>query len=216
MQKSCGDQTVCLLPGKDAVVSNVGREMIGPQREQGRASKGWWLTALCWVPLSDLQVQGHACFLGQPGEWRSIYHGSGMGLVMGWGWHSGGILPMTQLSVSGLCQYRSPSWDVMLPSREIEYKECGISLYYLLQLHVHIQLSSSKTSIEKRSGGSGIKPESPWPFEQAMTTETKKKNVAIHATPNNKHFPQTNQPSNQETKMTDPWSTHLSCQFFFF
>ena len=49
-----------------------------------------------------------------------------------------------------------------------------------------------------------------------MTTETKKKNVAIHATPNNKHFPQTNQPSNQETKMTDPWSTHLSCQFFFF
>ena len=34
-------------------------------------------------------------------------------------------------------------------------------------------------------------------------------------TPNNKHFPQTNQPSDQEIKMTDPWSTHLSCQFFF-
>lgn len=175
MQKSCGDQTARLPPGKNAVVSNVGREMIGPLREQGRASKGWWLTALRWVPLSDLQVQGHACFLGQPGEWRSIYRGSGMGLVMGWGWRSGGILPMIELSVSGLCQYCSPSWDAMLPLRETGCKECGISLYYLLQLHVHIQLSSSKTSVEKRSGGSTIKPESPWPFVQAMTMETKKR-----------------------------------------
>lgn len=175
MQKSCGDQTACLLPGKNAVVSNVGREMIGPLREQGRASKGWWLTAPRWVPLSDLQVQGHAYFLGQPGEWRSICHGSEMGLVMGWGWCSGGILPVIELSVSGLCQYWSPSWDAMLPLRETGCKECGISLYYLLQLPVHIQLSSSKTSVEKRSGGSTIKPESPWPFEQAMTTETKKR-----------------------------------------
>lgn len=66
------------------------------------------------------------------------------GVVMGWAWHSWGILMVIELSVSWLYQRRYPGCDVtlefckMLPLGETGGKEHEVSWYYCLQLHMNL------------------------------------------------------------------------------